>query len=111
MCIRDSSKIDGARVIEEKEHAETSWFGVPIVYEGNKVQLVKYLEDNKIQTRNYFAGNILMHPAYRGLGSYANYPNSSKVLDNVFFLGCSPVVTDPMIDYIEEVVTKFKNEL
>ena len=105
------SKIDGARVIEEKEHAETSWFGVPIVYEGNKVQLVKYLEDNKIQTRNYFAGNILRHPGYRHLESYANYPNSSKVLDNVFFLGCSPVITDPMIDYIEEVVTKFKNEL
>ena len=105
------SKIDGARVIEEKEHAETSWFGVPIVYEGNKVQLVKYLEDNKIQTRNYFAGNILMHPAYRGIESHANYPNSSKVLDNVFFLGCSPVITDPMIDYIEEVVTKFRNEL
>ena len=105
------SKIDGARVIEEKEHAETSWFGVPIVYEGNKVQLVKYLEDNKIQTRNYFAGNILRHPGYRHLESYANYPNSSKVLDNVFFLGCSPVITDPMIDYIEEVVTKFRNEL
>ena len=105
------SKIDGARVIEEKEHAETSWFGVPIVYEGNKVQLVKYLEEHKIQTRNYFAGNILMHPAYRGIDSYARYPNSSKVLDNVFFLGCSPVITDPMIDYIEEVVTKFRNEL
>ena len=105
------SKIDGARVIEEKEHAETSWFGVPIVYEGNKVQLVKYLEDNKIQTRNYFAGNILRHPGYKHLDSYANYPNSSKVLDNVFFLGCSPVITDPMIDYIEEVVTKFRNEL
>ena len=105
------SKIDGARVIEEKEHAETSWFGVPIVYEGNKVQLVKYLEDNKIQTRNYFAGNILMHPGYKHLESYSNYPNSCKVLDNVFFLGCSPVITDPMIDYIEEVVTKFRNEL
>ena len=105
------SKIDGARVIEEKEHAETSWFGVPIVYEGNKVQLVKYLEDNNIQTRNYFAGNILMHPGYKHLESYTNYPKSSKVLDNVFFLGCSPVITDPMIDYIEEVVTKFRNEL
>jgi len=82
-----------------------------IVYEGNKVQLVKYLEDNKIQTRNYFAGNILMHPGYKHLESYSNYPNSCKVLDNVFFLGCSPVITDPMIDYIEEVVTKFRNEL
>ena len=52
-----------------------------------------------------------MHPAYKHLEPASNYPNASSVLDNVFFLGCSPVVTDPMIDYIEEVVTKFKNEL
>ena len=46
------SKIPGARVIEEKEHAETSWFGVPIVYEDGKPNLVKYLEQHGIQTRN-----------------------------------------------------------
>ena len=52
-----------------KEHpdAETSWFGVPIIYEEAKPELVKFLEDRKIQTRNYFAGNLLIHPAYRHL--------------------------------------------
>lgn len=109
------SKIPGVRVIEEKEHAETSWFGVPIVCEDGPVSvskhhLVKYLEDNKIQTRNYFAGNLLMHPGYRHLEPASNYPNASKVLDNVFFIGCSPVITEPMLDYIEEVVVKYTQE-
>jgi CDP-6-deoxy-D-xylo-4-hexulose-3-dehydrase len=101
-------KIPTLRVIDERSEAETSWFGVPIVYEENKSKLVKYLESHKIQTRNYFAGNVLMHPAYKHLEPASNYPNACKVLDNVFFVGCSPVITDEMIDYIEEVVNSFK---
>lgn len=105
-------KIPGVRVINEHEYAETSWFGVPIVYEDGKHTLVKHLEDNGIQTRNYFAGNILMHPAYRHIEDARNYPNASKVLDNVFFLGCSPVINNQMIEYISDVVLEYrKNNL
>lgn len=96
------------RVINERPEAETSWFGVPIVFEYDKPGLVKFLEKHKIQTRNYFAGNILMHPAYKHLEPASNYPNASKVLDNVFFVGCSPVITDEMIDYIGEVVEEYR---
>ena len=102
------SQIPGCRVIEEKEHAETSWFGVPIVYEYGKHHLVKYLEDHGVQTRNYFAGNILMHPAYRHMGDAKLYPNASSVLDNVFFVGTSPVITMPMLDYIYDIVSEYK---
>jgi CDP-6-deoxy-D-xylo-4-hexulose-3-dehydrase len=105
-------KIPGVRVINEREHSETSWFGVPIVCENgpvstDKQSLVEHLESNGIQTRNYFAGNILMHPAYKHLESSNAYPNASKVLDNVFFVGCSPVITDQMIQYIGEVVDSY----
>ena len=96
------------RVIDERPDAETSWFGVPIVFEYDKPGLVKFLESHKIQTRNYFAGNILMHPAYKHLEPASNYPNACKVLDNVFFVGCSPVITDEMIDYIGEVVEEYR---
>jgi len=51
-----------------------------------------------------------MHPAYRHIEDYANYPNACKVLDNVFFVGCSPVITNEMIDFIEEVVDAFIEE-
>ena len=96
------------RVINELPDAETSWFGVPIIFEYDKSGLVKFLESHKIQTRNYFAGNILMHPAYKHLEPASNYPNACKVLDNVFFVGCSPVITDEMIDYIGEVVEEYR---
>ena len=101
------SQIPGCRVVEEKEHAETSWFGVPIIYKDGKHHLVKYLEDHGIQTRNYFAGNILMHPAYRDIEPASNYPRASEVLDNVFFVGCSPVITMPMLDYIDRVILDY----
>lgn len=103
--------IPGVRVVDELEDAETSWFGVPVICDGDKTELVKFLEDNKIQTRNYFAGNLLIHPAYRHLDSAFNYPNAMKVLDNVFFIGCSPVITDSMIEYIEEVINSYKKKL
>ena len=48
-----------------------------------------------------------MHPGYSHLDYYKNYPNSCKVLDLVFFVGCSPTITDPMIDYVGTVTSSF----
>ena len=102
-------KIPGVRSVGELPEAETSWFGVPIICDSKKIKndLTKHLESNKIQTRNYFAGNILMHPGYSHLDYYKNYPNACKVLDLVFFVGCSPTITKPMIDYIGTITDKF----
>ena len=70
----------------------------------------RYLEEHGIQTRNYFAGNILMHPAYKHIEPASNYPRASEVLDNVFFIGCSPVITVDMLDYIDHVIIKYIKE-
>jgi len=48
-----------------------------------------------------------MHPGYSHLDYYKNYPNACKVLDLVFFVGCSPTITQPMIDYIGTITDKF----
>lgn len=102
-------RISGLRTIDELPQAETSWFGVPLVCKDKeqKQALVKHLEENRVQTRNYFAGNVLMHPAYRGIDDFKKYPNANMVLDKVFFVGCSPTITNEMINYIEIVVDKF----
>jgi CDP-6-deoxy-D-xylo-4-hexulose-3-dehydrase len=102
-------RIPGIRTLTELPNAETSWFGTPFVCDSItlKRDLVKFLEKNKIQTRNYFAGNVLMHPAYKHLDDYIHYPNANQVLDFVFFIGSSPTINDDMILYIEEVVDKF----
>jgi CDP-6-deoxy-D-xylo-4-hexulose-3-dehydrase len=103
-------KISGVRSVNELSKAETSWFGVPIICDSKetKNKLTQYLEGNKIQTRNYFAGNILMHPGYSHLDYYKNYPNACKVLDLVFFVGCSPTITEDMIDYIGSITSSFQ---
>jgi len=106
--ISNISNIRTPKIASEK--SEPCWFGTPFICEekGLKPKLVQFLEDNKIQTRNYFAGNILMHPGYSFLDDYKNYPEANKVLDKVFFIGAAPHYTDVVFDYIEEVVKNFK---
>ncbi len=113
---------DLIHIPKEIKDAETSWFGVPIIvkdeiFEGaavisakdNKRSLVKHLEDNNIQTRQYFAGNILLHRGYEHLDDYKKYPIANRVLDEVFFVGCHPSYTDETFNYIEKVLRSWKN--
>jgi CDP-4-dehydro-6-deoxyglucose reductase, E1 len=97
--------IPEVRVVDELYNAETSWFGVPIVCNDAdiKTRLQQHFEDNKIQTRNYFAGNILLHPGYSHLDDYMKYPNANMALSHVFFIGCPPHYTDEVLTYIETV--------
>ena len=97
--------VTNLRAIESLEKAETCWFGTPFVCESKyqKRKLVSFLEENKIQTRNYFAGNILLHPGFKHLDDLKKYPNSNTVLDKVFFLGASPHYNDDVFDYIEKI--------
>lgn len=84
-------------------------FATPLICETKelKYSLVKHLESNGIQTRNYFAGNILMHKPFRGLDDYTKYPEANKVLEKVFFVGCAPTITSENIKYIEEILKKY----
>lgn len=104
------SNIPGARVINSTNGSDPSWFGVPVFCENQemKEKLVAHFEENKIQTRNYFSGNILIHPGYKHLDDFVKYPNSNLALSNVFFLGCSPLYNDKILAYIEKVCEKWQ---
>jgi CDP-6-deoxy-D-xylo-4-hexulose-3-dehydrase len=105
------TRIRGCKNIAELPKASASWFGAPFVCEssGLKRALVSHLEKNRIQTRNYFAGNLLLQPAYRQYGSWKDYPNAAQVLGKVFFVGVSPTITSEMLEYVEKVVSNFKH--
>lgn len=106
-CFNDFPK--EVRVLTEKPQAETSWFGVPIVCDNPKIKhtLQQHLETNGIQTRNYFAGNLLLHPAYKHLGNAKNYPNAYEVLKRVFFLGTAPTLMSNDLNYIKKNLEEF----
>lgn len=105
------SEID---VIFSQIHPLVDWvpFAVPIICKNKeyKQKLVQKLEKNNIQTRNYFAGNLLLHPAFKKYGNSNNYPESNKVLDLVFFIGCAPHLTDDNLKKIEKILKEFRNE-
>ena len=75
-------------------------------------EIVRHLEGDKIQTRSYFAGNILFHPGYSEMGrQYENlketFPVAYKITTNSFFLGTFAGITDEKLDYIEGSVKRF----
>ena len=111
--IKDSlDRLYGVRVVSEGPDTETSWFGVPIVCDSKELKhkLQQYLEQKGVQTRNYFAGNLLMHPAYSELGNFKDYPNATEVLDKVFFLGCSPNLSKDDLKYIDNLCNSFHEQ-
>lgn len=95
--------------------SDPSWFAFPLTIKENapfsRFDLVDYLETNLIQTRPYFAGNIMLQPAYshlmNPLDAKNNYPVATLVMRNTFFHGTSPVITPEQISYIGEKVDNF----
>ena len=104
-----TDNIPGIRTPNTLGKAEPCWFGTPFICDepGLKHKLVAYLEENKIQTRNYFAGNILKHPGFDFLDDYSKYPEANKVLDKVFFIGAAPHYRENVFEYIDDVLKKF----
>ena len=96
--------------------SDPCWFGFMMTVKDNnkfkKQELVEYLEEHKIQTRSYFTGNCLYHPAYKEYASkYENlierFPNAHIATVDTFFMGTFIGITDQKLDYIEKVVDNF----
>ena len=108
-------------VVEEKlilpiaeQKSEPSWFGFLIsVRPGSSVtrnQVTDYIEKHNIQTRLLFSGNLIKHPCfdeirdtdvYRVVGSL---DNTEFVMNNTFWVGVYPGMTEEMIDYMSKII-------
>ena len=101
------------------EHSDPDWFAVALTVKDGagftRAEFCQFLESNKIQTRPYFAGNIMLQPAYEGIMDaeqvIKDFPVARKVTTDTFFLGCSPVITEEQIEYIGTIVDKFFSSL
>ena len=98
--------------------ADVNWFAFPITVKEDapfkRSDLCQFFESKKIQTRPYFAGNILMQPAYSGLIgdlTLKDFPVANVVTTNTFFLGTSPVITPTQIIYICDMLDKFIDQI
>lgn len=102
-----------------QHNSDPSWFAFPLTIKKGapftRTAIVDYLESNLIQTRPYFAGNIMLQPAYSHLMNPAdardNFPTATHVMTHTFFHGTSPVITPEQISYIGEQVDNFMKSI
>ena len=97
---------------------DPSWFAFPITIRENsgitRREVVNSLERKKVMTRMLFAGNLIKHPAYlnvrKRVASSLNV--TDRVMNNTFFVGVYPGITEEMIDYVgdvfDDIMGKFK---
>lgn len=95
-------------------HSIPSWFGFMMTCrEGiERNRIVTYLEDRGIQTRMLFAGNLIKHPCFndmrksgKGYRVVGELINTDRIMNDTFWIGVYPGMTDGMIDYMIEIIT------
>ena len=102
---------------QSTQRTDPSWFGFLITIRDNvtfkRNELVEYLESKNIQTRNLFAGNIIRHPCFDTLKNGKDYrvvgelKNTDKLMNDSFWIGVYPGMTEEMIKYMIERIRKF----
>ena len=87
-------------------HSDPSWFGFPITIKREATfgrnELVRHLEERKIATRLLFGGNLVRQPAYEEIDFRAvgGLPNSDVVMNQSFWIGVYPGLTEEMISFV-----------
>ena len=99
---------------EPEENSEPSWFGfiVSLREESglNRKDVVMAIEAHNVQTRLLFSGNLIKHPCFdeiRGTDKYrvvGELTTTDYIMNNSFWVGVYPGMTDEMIDYMAQVI-------
>ena len=104
---------------EPCENSDPSWFGFLMTCADgiDRKKVVKYVEDKGVQTRMLFAGNIIKHPCFdqmrqsgKGYRVAGSLENTDRIMNDTFWVGVYPGMTDEMIDYMAETITEAVNQ-
>ena len=93
--------------------ADPSWFGFPITLRPNapvsRVDLLTYLDQEKVGTRLLFAGNLTRQPymRYRNYRVSGTLTNTDTVMSDTFWIGVQPSLTATMMDHSTSVIERF----
>ena len=118
--LRDFFQDYGDWIILPRQHkmVDTLWLAFPLIIRDNApftrrdVQI--YFEQQGIQTRVVFTGNILRQPAFKSIKHLADaegYPNADHIMRAGLLIGCHQSMSDEQVDYIKEVFTSFANRI
>ena len=94
-------------------NSDPSWFSFVITVRPeagfSRNELTRFLEANRIETRNLFSGNLLRHPAFENIVHrvVGDLTNTDTITNNTFFIGVYPGIGESHLDYIQQVFARF----
>lgn len=102
-CFLENLK-DVSGVLLPKDTYKANWLAFPIQVK-DRLGLVKHLEDNNIQTRVIFSGNITRHPAYRNY--LQPFPNADAIMKDGLLLGIHHGMSTDDVKYVCAKIKEF----
>ena len=98
---------DVSEIVLPDDSIKPNWLAIPLQTE-RRLELLTFLENNNIQTRVTFAGNVTRHPIYR---EYLQpFENSDTIMKNGFLLGAHHGMTIEDVDYVCDKIKEFFNK-
>lgn len=95
---------DVSEIVLPDDSIKPNWLAVPLQTE-RRLELLTFLEENNIQTRVTFAGNVTRHPIYR---EYLQpFDNADTIMKNGFLLGAHHGMTIEDVDYVCSKIKEF----
>ena len=95
---------DVKEILLPDDSIEPNWLAIPLQYE-DRLGLLTYLEEQDIQTRVTFAGNITRHPVYR---EYLQpFQNADTIMKNGFLLGAHHGMSIDDVDYVCDQIKEY----
>lgn len=100
------------------EGSDPSWFGFLMTLNDgvDRNKVVPYIESKGIQTRMLFAGNLTKHPCFdqmrasgKGYRIVGTLENTDRIMNQSFWVGVYPGMTDEMIDYMAKTIIEAVN--
>ena len=98
---------DVQEIILPDDSIKPNWLAIPLQTE-KRYELLNFLEDNNVQTRVTFAGNVTRHPVYREY--LQEFTNSDTIMKNGFLLGAHHGMTIEDVDYVCDKIKEFFNK-
>jgi len=98
---------DVEELILPDDSIEPNWLAIPLQTE-RRLELLNFLENNNIQTRVTFAGNVTRHPIYREY--LQEFKNSDLIMKNGFLLGAHHGMGLDDVDYVCDKIKEFFNK-
>ena len=105
---------------EPAANSRPSWFGFLISVKPesglDRNAVTRYVESHNVQTRLLFSGNLIKHPCFdqiRGTDAYrvaGELTNTDFIMNNTFWVGVYPGMTDEMIDYMAKTIIEAVNQ-